>query len=74
MFDYSHYLLEMGRHAKKAHDYLTAAQSLGPTAKAVALVNAEQRMLEAISSARDALRAIRDQQTPRAWQGDRDSI
>jgi hypothetical protein len=66
--DYSHYLLEMQHHAKKATAYLESSQSVGPMAKAVAMANAESKLLEAIASARQALAAIRNMQTPRAWQ------
>jgi hypothetical protein len=70
--DYSTHLLDVERHTKKASDYLIAVQSVGPTAKARGLLDAELHVLELIVSARMVLASIRSQQTPRAWQGDRD--
>ena len=65
MNDWSSHLLDSERHFKKAQDYLRASQSLGPTARAIAMVNAETKLLEGISCARDAVAAVRQMQGPR---------
>jgi len=67
--DWSHYLIETGAETQKVRDYLIASQSVGPTAKARALIDAEQHALAAIAALRMLLGTIRDQQTPRGWDG-----
>jgi hypothetical protein len=59
MTDWSEPLINAERFMRKGKDYLVAAQSLSPTAKQVALVNAECKLLEAIGSLRDALAVVR---------------
>jgi hypothetical protein len=63
--DYSHWFIEMQRHKDKSESYLEAAQSIGPAAVGVALVNAECALLEAIHAGREALASVRaKQKTP----------
>jgi hypothetical protein len=57
--DYSTHLLDVERHTKKASDYLIAVQSVGPTAKARGLLDAELHVLELIVSARMVLASMR---------------
>jgi flavin reductase (DIM6/NTAB) family NADH-FMN oxidoreductase RutF len=60
--DWSHHFLETERHQKKAKASLVAAQSVGPAAIAVALVQAECSLLEAINAMREALASVRAKQ------------
>lgn len=63
MDDYSTHMLDMAQATHKATDYLRASQSLGPLAKTVALLNAESRLMEAITAARLAMACIRGMHT-----------
>jgi hypothetical protein len=60
--DWSHWFIEMKRHANKSLSYLEAAQCLGPVATPVALCNAEIALLEAIHAGREALASVRAKQ------------
>lgn len=60
--DWSTLFLEADRHKRKAKDTLVAAQSIGPSAQAVAYVQAEIHLLESINALREALASVRDKQ------------